>query len=234
MNYRGFLQLLKEPGIFFALGNACLFGLVNPFAFVMTLGTAVFIIACKYFSMRTVDNSILQKIIQASQKPYAGVEWMGYACLLTAILAMAKMTYIGFVSSLCFGFANLLIAQPRNKFNYQTVLANIQAQYSLTPLFLAIIREPVVLIALGIIHAGLAAGTSSIIIFPIMLFAAYYTLKNPEQKRTLAFSLTSCCCVIYSMIACSNHEKLAFVANCCFAYAYAQLAYFEKKESWQN
>jgi hypothetical protein len=235
MNVHFLRLILKDPGTFFVLGNACLFCLVSPLAFFIMLGTLVLIIASKWCAVRgpaPVRNRFLRHLTVLGKRPYWGLELIGYACLLVALLAMVNQAYLGFICSICFGFANLLLAlrleskQPASN-NFTKAFEHLHALQSFTPVLLALLSEPILLIALGTLHAGLAAGKASLWTLPILGFAAFFAVRYPRANKAIPQGCFALCAFWYCCIGLAQRQIWAACANFWFALAYLEIAYQE-------
>ncbi|MDR0647542.1 MAG: hypothetical protein LBF43_03870 [Puniceicoccales bacterium] len=229
--------ILRDPGTFFALGNTCLFALVSPLAFVVMLMTLVFIILSRWPATCSRKNlkgfwGVLQ---QAGNNPCWGLEMMGYACLVVALFAMINEAFVGFICSVCFGFANLLMAHRLNKGildalpSFEKILKEIKCTRSLTPLLLALLKEPIVLIALGMLYAGLAAGGASLWAFPLICLAPYFAMVRRDMNRAIPQVCLSMCALWYALVGMANAKFCATIANICFAVAYLEIALQEHR-----
>lgn len=229
--------ILKDPGTFFALGNACLFALVSPLAFVVMVVTLGLIILSRWLVTCTQKNwkGFLGILQQVGNNSCWGLEMMGYACLMVALFAMIHEAFVGFVCSVCFGFANLLMAHRLNKGtldilpSFEKFLKEIKYTHSLTPLLLALLKEPIVLIALGMLHAGLAAGGTSLWALPLICLAPYFAMVRRDMNRAIPQICLSMCALWYALVGMANAKFCVTVANICFAIAYVEIALGEHR-----
>jgi len=230
-------NFLKDPGFLLALANAFLF-LGNGFSAFLTIIVALVLILTLRIYGQTGDSHNLRpknflKVL--GRKKFLGLEIMGYACLIVAFIAMTQQNFTCFVCSFCFGLANLLLAlklspylQPRSE-NWDNAIKNAKATYSLTPLLLATINEPILLICIGFVHAGLAAGDESLWIFPLICVIPYIIIKNPHANRVFPQCCFCISAIWYTIVAMNHHQWNLAISNALCAIAYVEIAVQEYK-----
>lgn len=236
MNIRRFLILtLKDPGTFYAIGNACLFAVVNALSFIAILLTLGFCIFCRWAASNSHNEGKFALFQHMGQNPYLGLELMGYTCLLVALMALINQTLIGFICSACFGYANVILAHNLRLENAQTsvpfqeILHKIRSNESLTPLILALTKEPIVLISLGLLYSGLSAGTSSLLVLPLICLAPYLSIVKSNMNRAIPQTCFAVCTLWYALVGLSNHLLIPAFANACFTIAFIKVALTENQ-----
>jgi hypothetical protein len=104
---RDLKSVFCDPGIVLAIGNTFLFGQNGKLSFLIIFLASLVIFLSKSVSL--MPNSYKLKT-RLPQREYFGLEIMGYACILSAILAIAQRSVYGVICGLCFGYANLILA----------------------------------------------------------------------------------------------------------------------------
>lgn len=233
---KSLLEFFKDPGILFAIANAFLFAKNSVLAFFIIIGALTLSIFLKIYAHQNAYQSVSNNFwITIGKKQFIGLEILGYACLLVAFIAMTRQLFIDFVSSFCFGFANLLLSyrlNPRtnvNLENWQNTFKNIRENVSLTPFFIALLHEPIFLICLGFIHAGLAAGAESLWILPLVFWIPYLTITKPQLNRAIPQGCLCLCALWFMCVAISHHEWKLVVSNLLCTVAYIEITLQENK-----
>ena len=232
-----FSHIFKDPGIFLAIANAFLFLGNSLFAFITILFAIALIFALRFYGRTQCDSENAFKVFFHifGQKKFLGLEIMGYACLIIAFMAMAKQQFIYFICSFCFGLANLLLAFQLTPFlqtqavNWDHVIKKVQSTYSLTPILVATLNEPVLLICIGFIHAGLAAGAESLWILPLILVAPFVILTKPNFNRAYPQGCFSLSAMWYTCVALSHQQWILALSNALCAVAYIEIAIQEHR-----
>lgn len=232
-----FSYIFRDPGMFLAIANAFLFLKSSLFAFITILLAIALIFALRFYGRTQCDseNALLTFLHVIGQKKFLGLEIMGYACLTIAFMAMIQQQFIYFICSFCFGLANLLLAfqlTPHlytQAVNWGNVIKKVQSTYALTPILLATLNEPVLLICIGFIHAGLAAGAESLWILPIILVAPFVILTKPKLNRAYPQSCFCLGALWYTYVALSHQQWLLALSNALCAVAYAEIAIQEHR-----
>ena len=229
--------LLRDPGFLFALANALLFLNKSFISFVIVLLALIFIIFSKVYSRTAVKSHhfFLKLVYQIGKKPFMGLEVIGYACFFVAFVAMTQQDFISFVCAFCFGLANVLLAMRfspsafDSQENWTKIFKKVKESYSLTPLFLALLLEPIFLICLGFVHAGLAAGDESLWILPLICWVVYLVFRKMDANRVIPQGCLCVCALWYTLVA-SHHGKwtLAF-SNLLCTLAYLEIALEEQR-----
>lgn len=233
-------SVFSDPGVLLSIGNVFLFSQVSKMSFVVIFLAFLAIFFSKSIGIWQRFKSDLfthQALRRFFQKGYLGLEIMGYACLFVALLAIVSGAIYGVICGLCFGFANLILAYRFEKGSSQVSLNTvdnelkkaIQLHKSSLHLVLTLVREPIILIAIGMIHAGLSAGGESLWAIPIMLLGPCLLLLNPSLNRALPQLLFGVGSFWYTMVGLSNKEVLATLANACFMVAFFLIAWHENK-----
>ena len=230
-------NFLKDPGVLLALANAFLF-LGNGFSAFLTIIVAlILILTLQIYSQMSGSNNLRSKnpLKILGRKKFLGLEIMGYACLIVAFIAMTQQDFTCFVCSFCFGLANLLLAlklsphlQPQAE-NWNNAIKNAKSTYSLTPLLLAILNEPLLLICIGFVHAGLAAGNESLWILPLICIIPYIIIKNPHANRAFPQGCFCISALWYTFVAMNHHQWNLVISNALCAIAYVEIAIQEHK-----
>lgn len=231
-----FLRLVKDPGFLLAVSNALFFLNKSLLAFLVVMTAIVSIIALKsYACAEPPQHPYLQLLYRMGQKKFIGLEMIGYACLTVAFIAMTRQLFIEFVSSFCFGLANLLMSfrytpnTMTSQQDWDVVLQNVRKNQSLTPFFLAILQEPIILICIGYLHAGLAAGNEALWILPIICVVPYITIKKPNINRAITQGALCFCAIWFTFIALSHHIWILALSNILCTFAYIEITYQEHK-----
>lgn len=234
--HKTFLHLIQDPGFLLAVANALFFLHNSLLAFFVVITALITIIGLKSYACAPIPQSLYLKILhQIGQKEFLGLEIIGYACLTVALIAMTRQLFIEFVSSFCFGFANLLLALRyetdtiTQQQNWGVILKNIFTHHSLTPFFLALLQEPIFLICVGYLHAGLAAGNEALWIFPIICIVPYVTIKYPHMNRALPQGALCFCALWFTVIALSHHIWTLSLSNALCTLAYIEITFQEHK-----
>lgn len=231
-----FLHLVQDPGFLLAVANALLFSRNSLLAFFVIIAALVAIVGLKgYACMPTPQYASLQFLHKIGQKKFIGLEIIGYACLTVAFIAMTRQLFIEFVSSFCFGLANLLLSfrytpdsiTPQQ--DWDATLKNVRTNLSLTPFFLALLQEPIFLICVGYLHAGLAAGNEALWILPIICVVPYITIKHPNINRAIPQGALCSCALWFTIIALSHHIWVLALSNALCTFAYVEITYQEHK-----
>ena len=231
-----FLRLVKDPGFLLAVSNALFFSHKSLLAFLVVMMAIVAIIALKsYACTKQPQQPYLQLLYRMGQKKFIGLEMIGYACLIVAFIAMTRQLFIEFVSSFCFGLANLLMSfrytpnTMSSQQNWNDVLHNVRTNQSLTPFFLALLQEPIILICIGYLHAGLAAGNEALWILPIICIVPYITIKKPNINRAIPQGALCFCALWFTVIALSHNIWILALSNALCTLAYIEITYQEHK-----
>ncbi len=231
-----FLRLVQDPGFLLAVANALLFSRNSLLSFFVIIIALIAIVALKSYACASVPQSpCLQLLHRIGQKSFVGLEIIGYACLIVAFIAMTQQLFIEFVCSFCFGLANLLLSfryTPNSVIsqqNWDLVLKNVRTNTSLTPFFLALLQEPIFLICVGYLHAGLAAGNEALWILPIICIVPYITIKKPYLNRAIPQGALCFCALWFTIIALSHHIWVLAVSNALCTFAYVEITYQEHK-----
>lgn len=223
----------NDPGIILAIGNVLLFSRVNALSFFVI---AIALFAIVFSKLMLIMDSNFVKGIQAHsatkylKRKYIGLELMGYACLLVAILSIIEGSAHGVVCGLCFGFANLILASKFENFHDDEcgqICNFIKKGDSPTKIIFAIIKEPIVLISVGMITSGLSAGGQSVITLPLMISAPALVLIKPSTNRAIPQALFGISSIWYVIVGVCNGEILASLANLCFSTAFFIVAFNE-------
>lgn len=231
-----FLRLVQDPGFLLAVANALLFSHNSLLAFFVIIMALVAIIGLKcYACTPEPQQSCLQFFHKIGQKQFVGLEIIGYACLTVAFIAMTRQLFIEFVCSFCFGLANLLLSfryTPNSvtaQQNWDLVLKNVRTNRSLTPFLLALLEEPIFLICVGYLHAGLAAGNEALWILPIICIVPYITIKKPHLDRAIPQGALCFCALWFTIIALSHDIWVLAISNALCTFAYVEITYQEHK-----
>lgn len=231
------IPILKDPGFLFALANALLFLNKSFVSFVIVVSAIIFIIFVKFYSKIPLkpNNFFLKVVYEMGKRPFVGLEVIGYACLFVAFIAMTQQEFINFICAFCFGLANILLAmhfspnvfEPQE--NWVKILKKVRETYSLTPLFLALFLEPIFLICLGFVHAGLAAGDESLWIFPLICWIIYLVFRKLDSNRVLPQSCLCICALWYALVAGHHGKWILALSNLLCTMAYLEIALQEQK-----
>ncbi len=229
-----FFRFFKDPGILFAIANAFLFSQNSTLAFFIVIGALTLSIFLKAYANQyaSVKNNIL---IYLGQKKFIGLEIIGYACLIVAFIAMTHQLFIDFISSFCFGFANLLLSYRLNpqtnisQENWAITFKNMRENISLTPFFVTLLHEPIFLICLGFIHAGLAAGFEALWILPLICWIPYIIISKPNINRAIPQGCLCLCALWFTCVAISNSEWKLVISNLLCTLGYIEITMQEHK-----
>lgn len=231
-----FLRLVRDPGFLLAVANALFFLRNSPLAFFIVVTALIMIVSLKgYACTQKTQRPHFQFLCDIGQKDFLGLEIIGYACLMVALIAMTRQLFIEFVSSFCFGLANLQLSfryTPNTKTsqqNWEIVLKQVRINRSLTPFVLALLQEPMFLICVGYLHAGLATGYEAIWMLPIICVVPYITIRHPHIDRAIPQGMLCCCAIWFTFIALSHHVWLLALSNTLCTLAYIEITYQEHK-----
>lgn len=231
-----FLGFFKDPGFVFAIANAFLFFKNSTIAFFIVIGALALCIFLKTYANKYAHDSDKNNLIVAiGQKKFIGLEIIGYACLLVAFIAMTRQLFIDFVSSFCFGLANLLLSYHLNpsssiqQENWKYTFKNVRENVSLAPFFIALFHEPIFLICLGLMHAGLAAGDESLWILPIICWIPYLIIRKPNINRAIPQGCLCTCALWFTFVALSHQEWKLVISNLLCAVGYIEITIQEHK-----
>jgi len=231
-----FLGFFQDPGILFAIANAFLFFKNSTLAFLIVIGATALILFLKLYAHRQPYEAAEHNLLIAfGQKKFMGLEIIGYACLFVAFIAMTQQLFLDFISSFCFGFSSLLFAYrlspctPIQQQDWKLISKDIRSIVSLTPLFIALLMEPIFLVCLGLVHAGLAAGHESLWILPILCWIPYLTICKPNLNRVIPLSCLCICALWFTCVAISHHEWKLVISNLLCAVAYLEIALQEHR-----
>ena len=226
---KSILSLLKDPGFFIALANALLFSRNSPLSFCIIMVAFCLTIGLKSCAGTLDSNhSFFRFLKNIGQKNFIGLEIMGYACLTISVIAMVHQLFIEFISSFCFGFANLLLSYryTSNTFmaqnNWENVLTEMRKTLSLTPFVIALLHEPIILVCFGYLFAGLAAGGEALWLLPLLCVIPYITITKPHMDRAIPQGCLCLCAVFFMMIAISHRVWILVASN-----IFCVIAFFE-------
>lgn len=230
-------SLLRDPGFLFALANALLFLNKSFVSFVIVILALGFIVFAKGYSktLERPHSFFLKLVYEIGKKPFMGLELIGYACFCVAFVAMTQQDFISFICAFCFGLANVLLAMRfspnvfESQENWMKILKKVRESYSLTPLFLALLLEPIFLICLGFVHAGLAAGDESLWIFPLICWVIYWVFRKMDANRVVPQGCLCVCALWYTLVA-GHHGKWGLaLSNLLCTLAYLEIALQEQR-----
>ncbi len=230
-------SILRDPGFLLALANAFLFLNKSFISFIIIVFALIFVLFIKIYNkcLLKPNNFFLKVLYELGNKPFMGLEIIGYACFCVAFVAMTQKEFISFICAFCFGLANILLAMrfSTNAFvlqeNWIKILKKVKESYSLSPLFLALLLEPIFLICLGIIHAGLAAGDESLWILPLVCWVLYLVFRELNSNRVLPQSCLCICALWYTLVAGHNGKWILAFANFLYALAYLEITLQEQR-----
>ena len=243
MNFRKFadifLQLLKDPGILFAVANGLLF-LKNSFiSFLITIFVLVLSMALKiFYKIHSLPSYPLTRLLYLiGGKKFIGLEMMGYACLAVAFISMTQQHFINFICSFCFGLANLLMAinlasnSCEVKVNLRNTFKQMKETLSLTPFVLSFLHEPIFLICIGFLFDGISAGEEALWILPLICIVPYLTICKSHLNRAIPLACLCLCIFWFTVVSLYQGVWTLFVANVLFLTAYVEITLQEYNNS---
>ncbi len=237
---RIFFTLLKQfqdPGFLLALANAFLY-LSNSFlSFLIVIIALSCILLLRFYGQNSAqpDNGLLHFFWKMGQKKFLGLEILGYACLIVAFISMTQRYFISFICAFCFGWANLLLARNLNpSLNWSSealelAIRDVKKDVSLTPLLLVLFNEPVLLICLGYVHAGLATGFETLWVFPLICFIPYLILTKPQMNRAIPQMCFGIVALWFTLVSIHHSQVALSISNILCMIAYIEISLQEHR-----
>lgn len=230
-------SLLRDPGFLFASANALLFLNKSFVSFIIVILALGFIVFAKVYgkTLERPHSFFLKLVYEMGKKPFMGLEVIGYACFCVAFVAMTQQDFISFMCAFCFGLANVLLAMRfspnvfESQENWTKIFKKVRESYSLTPLFLALLLEPIFLICLGFVHAGLAAGDESLWIFPLICWVIYLVFRKMDANRVVPQGCLCVCALWYTLVAGHHGKWILALSNLLCTLAYLEIALQEQR-----